>query len=138
MGEEGDSLVICKKLKFDHTNKWYMHNPKSDLENETHKRLWDFEINTNHLILARQPDHIIINKTERTCRVVDFAVTADHWVKLKENERKDQYTDLARDLRKTVELEPIIPIVIDALSTVTKGLIQGLEDLKIRGRVETI
>ena len=32
----------------------------------------------------------------------------------------------------------VIPIVIGALGTVTKGLIQGLEDLEIRGRVETI
>ena len=29
-----------KKLKFDHTNKWYMHNPASVLENETYKLLW--------------------------------------------------------------------------------------------------
>ena len=32
----------------------------------------------------------------------------------------------------------IIPIVIGALDTVTKGLIRGLKDLEIRGRVETI
>ena len=32
----------------------------------------------------------------------------------------------------------IIPIVIDALSTVTKGSVQELEDLEIRGEVETI
>ena len=32
----------------------------------------------------------------------------------------------------------VIPIVIGALGTVTKGLVQGLEDLEIRGRVETI
>ena len=31
----------------------------------------------------------------------------------------------------------VIPIVIGALGTVTKGLIQELEDLKITGRVET-
>ena len=29
-------------------------------------------------------------------------------------------------------------MVIGALSTVTKGLVQGLMDLEIRGRVETI
>ena len=34
-------------------NKWYMHNPESVLENETHKLLWDFERQTNHLILVR-------------------------------------------------------------------------------------
>ena len=35
---------LCKKLKFDHTNKWYFYNPESLLENKTHKILWDFEI----------------------------------------------------------------------------------------------
>ena len=29
----------------------------------------------------------------------------------------------------------VIPIVIGALGTVTKGLVQGLDDLVIRGRV---
>ena len=28
---------LCEKLKFDHTNQWYMHNPASVLENETQK-----------------------------------------------------------------------------------------------------
>ena len=32
----------------------------------------------------------------------------------------------------------VIPIVIGALGTVTEELVQGLEDLEIRGRVETI
>ena len=41
---------MCKKFKFDHTNKWYMHNPTSVLENDTHKLLWDFDILTDHLI----------------------------------------------------------------------------------------
>ena len=30
---------MCKKFKFDHMNKWYMHNPESVLENDTHKLL---------------------------------------------------------------------------------------------------
>ena len=32
----------------------------------------------------------------------------------------------------------IIPIVIDVFGTVTKGLVKGLEDLEVDGRVETI
>ena len=31
-------------------------------ENETYKLLWDFDIHTDHLIQARRPDLIIINK----------------------------------------------------------------------------
>ena len=33
---------MCKKFKFDHANKWYMHNPAPVLKNDTHKLLWDF------------------------------------------------------------------------------------------------
>ena len=32
----------------------------------------------------------------------------------------------------------VIPIVTGALGTVTKGLGQGLEDMEIKGRVETV
>ena len=32
----------------------------------------------------------------------------------------------------------IIPIVIGAFGTITKGLLKGLEDLEVEGRVETI
>ena len=56
---------MCKKFKFDHTNKWYMHNPAPVLENDPQKLLWDFDIHTDHLISARRPDLIIINKKKR-------------------------------------------------------------------------
>ena len=36
---------------------------------------------------------------------MDFADTVDHRIKLKENEKKDKYLDLARELKKTVEHE---------------------------------
>ncbi len=49
---------MCKK--FDHTNKWYMHNSAPVLEKDTHKLLWDFDIQTDLLISARRPDLIII------------------------------------------------------------------------------
>ena len=53
---------MCRKFQFDHTNKWYMHNPAPVLENDSHKSLSDFNIQTDHLIPARRPDLIIINK----------------------------------------------------------------------------
>ena len=52
----------CKKFKFDQTNKRYLHNPKSVLENETYKIIWNFEIQMDYLISARRPDLQIINK----------------------------------------------------------------------------
>ena len=44
---------MCKKFEFDHMNKWYMHNPACVLENDTHKLLWDFDIQTDRLNLVR-------------------------------------------------------------------------------------
>ena len=130
---------MCKKFKFAHTNKWYMHNPAPILENDTHKLLWDFGIHTDHLISARRPDLIIINKKKRTYKIVDFAVPADHRIKLKECEKKDKYLDLARELKKLWNMQvTIIPIVIGAFERVTKGLLKGLEELEVGGRVETI
>ena len=77
-----------------------MHNPAPVLENDTQKLLWDFDIQTDHLISARRPDLIIINKKKRTCKIVDFAVPADHRIKLKECEKKDKYLDLVREWKK--------------------------------------
>ena len=71
--------------------------------------------------------------------MVDFAVPADHRVKLKECEKKDKYLHLARELKKLWNMKvTIVPIVIGAFETVTKGLLKGLEDLEVGGRVETI
>ena len=100
-----------------------MHNPAPVLENDSHKLLWDFNIQTDHLIPARRSDLIIINKKKkkRTCKIVDFAVPADHRIKQKECEKKDKYLDLARELKKLRNMQvTIIPIVIGAFGTVTK------------------
>ena len=68
-----------------------MHNSALVLENDTHKLLWDFDVQTNHLISARRPDRMIINqkKKKRICKNIDFAVPANHRIKLKECEKKD-------------------------------------------------
>ena len=124
---------LCKKFKFDHTNKWCMHNQETILENETHKILWDFEIQTDHLISVRQPDRVMFKKQRRSCRKVDFAVPADHNAKLKESEKKDKYLDLAKEVNRRWNMKVMVtPVVIGALSTITKGLINGLEDLGIK------
>ena len=116
-----------------------MHNPTPVLENDTHRLLWDFGIHTDHLISARRPGLVIINKKKRTCKVVDFAVPADHKIKLKECEKRDKYLDLARELKKLWNMQvTIIPIVIGAFGIVIIGILKGLEELEVSGWVETI
>ena len=125
-----------------------MHNPASVLENDTHKLLWDFDIHTDHLISAKRPDLVIINnnnnkkkkeKKKRIYKIVDFAVPANHRIKLRECEKKNKYLDLAREMKKLRIIKvTIILIVIGAFGTVTKGLLKRLEDMEVGGRVETI
>ena len=57
-----------------------MHNPASVQKNDTHKLLWDFDIQTNHLFSARRPELIIIKKKKKKkiCKIADFTVPADH------------------------------------------------------------
>ena len=50
-----------------------------------------------------------------------------------------KYLDLAWELEKLWNMKvTVIPVVIEAFGTDTTGLIKGLEDLEIRGPVETI
>ena len=65
--------------------------PESVLENEMQILFGIFEIETDHLISARRPD---LNDNQqqqqkRTGRIVDFAVPADNWIKLKGREKRD-------------------------------------------------
>ena len=130
---------LCEKIIFDYMNKWYMHNPESVLENDTHKLWWDFDIQTDHLISTRRSDLIIINhKKERNCKIVDFAVPTDHRIKLKENKKKDKYLNLARELKKTVEHESDNYTNHDWCFWYSHQRIKGVDDLEIKGRVENI
>ena len=70
---------------------------------------------------------------------MDFAVLADPRAKIKENENRDKYLDVGREIKKKWNMKvTVIPIVIGAHQTIAKGLIKRLEDLEIRRRMETI
>ena len=116
-----------------------MHNPIPVLENDTHELRWNLNVQTDHRIPTRRPDLIIINKNKRNCKIVDFALPADHRINLKESEKKDKYLDFARELKKLWNIKlTTVPIVIVSFGTITKGLLKGIEDLEVGGQVETI
>ena len=59
----------------------------------------------DHLISTRWPDLVITKKKSRTYWIVDFAVLADHGVKLKIKYKKDKYLDIPQELKKTKTVE---------------------------------
>ena len=71
---------------------------------------------------------------------MDFAVPADHGVKLKELWKEGISTStLLENWKKMWNIKlAIIPIEIGSFGTVIKGLVQGLEDAGITGWVETL
>ena len=60
-------------------------------------------------------------------------------MKIKNKKKSNKYLHLARKLEKLWNMRvAVIPIVTGALETVPKGLVRGLEELEIGGRMETI
>ena len=107
-----------------------MNKPESILKNEMHKILWDFEIQTDHLIPARIPDLVIINKKKGTCHIVNFAYPADYRVKMKESKKRAKCLDLGRELRRMRNMRVIVILIaIVAFGTVHKGLEKEQEEL---------
>ena len=90
--------------------KWYELEPESVLENEDYKVLWDFIIQTDHVIEARRPDSFVVDKKTRTCKIIDFAVSGNIRIEDKEKENIENYQDLRRVLQKIWNLKvKIIP-----------------------------
>ena len=70
---------------------------------------------------------------------MDFAIAEDRRIKLEKSENRDKYQDLARYMKKLWNLKvTVIPIVIGALGTIPKRLVTEVENLEMRGQVETI
>ena len=53
---------LCKRLNFNHITKWYINKQESIFEKLTHRILWDFQIQTDHLIPTRKPEIRLIKK----------------------------------------------------------------------------
>ena len=113
-----------------------MQNPESARENETLKILWDFEIQTDHLIPAnkkKKKKKKWKEKKKKKKNLPNCGVLADYRIKLKESEKSLLENWKKRNMKGDGDTN-----CNWALSTVVKWLVQGLEDLEIRGSVETI
>ena len=62
--------------------------------------MWNFSIQTDHVIEAWRPDLIVVDKKERVCKIIDFAVPRDSRIEEKEKDKIEKYQDLGRELQK--------------------------------------
>ena len=62
--------------------------------------MWDLNIQTDHVIEADRPDVVVVDKKERSCKIIDFAVPRDSRIEEKESDKIEKYQDLGRELQK--------------------------------------
>ena len=78
---------LARKCNFEAGDKWYEHEPESVSENEDYNILWDFSIQIDHVIKVRRPDLVVVDKKERICKIIDFAVTGDSRIEQKKKDK---------------------------------------------------
>ena len=91
---------LARSCNFEAEDKWYEHDPESASENEDYKILWDFSIQIDHVIEARRPELVVVDKKKRSCKIIDFAVPGDSRIEEKEKDKIEKYQDLGRELQK--------------------------------------
>ena len=114
---------LCKKYGVNVQSKWYDHVPEKGEETEHVKILWDFNIQTDHVIEHRRPDVVILDKHEKMCHLIDIAVPGDSRVAVKENEKVQKYQDLARELRKLWQVKvKVVPVIMGSTGYNSEGI----------------
>ena len=91
---------LARMFNFGAGDKWYEYEPESVLENEDYKTLWDFSVQTHHVIEARRPDLVVVDKKERNCKIIEFANPRDSRIEEKEKDKIEKYQELGRELQK--------------------------------------
>jgi hypothetical protein len=100
-------------LGTENTDKWYTHIPNPVYEEGDVTVLWNEAVHTDREVTANTPFIIIKNKKEKTCILVDVAVTADRNVEQKKAEKKLKYKSLCVEIKRTWNLKcAIIPVII--------------------------
>ena len=106
------------------------------MENDSLEILWDFTIQTDHVIEARRPDMVITDKTKNECKIIDFACPFDSRIEEREKGKMKGYNDLKRELKKIWDMPvKVIPVVVGPIGTAPKKLKQRLSDIGIETRI---
>ena len=127
---------IIWKRRISGTNTWLTVS-----KNDEVKLLWDNEhpMWSCHQCYNRH-DHVVVNKQERECAIVDIAIAGDKRIVEKENEKDIKYQELKREIARIWNMRTVqeIQIVVWSLGSVTKNLDKWLEKLDIRISISLI
>ncbi|TWW61003.1 hypothetical protein D4764_05G0010930 [Takifugu flavidus] len=98
--------------------------PPKVLENKQAKIPWDFQIQTDKMVVANQPDIVVVNKHQKTVVVIDVAIPSDS------NIRKNEHEKLKEEIERMCGIKAtVVPIVIGTLWAVTPNLSRWLQQI---------
>ena len=122
---------MCRKYLIPCEDRWYQHRADKVAENEDVKLLWDFQVQTDHVIPARRPDILILKKKESTAIIIDISVPGDTRIKDTEEAKILKYQDLRREIKKLWNLKSVkvVPIIVGTLGAVTPNLRKYLDEV---------
>ena len=94
--------------------------------------MWDFSIQTDHVIEARRPDLVVLDKKERSCKIIDSAVPGESRIEEKEKDKIEKCQDLGRELQKIWNVKvKIRPLVVGSLGAIPKQFANRLKQIGI-------
>ena len=80
---------------------------------------------------ARRPNLVLVDK-ERSCKIIDFAVTGDSRIEEKEKDNIAKHQDLERELQKMWNVKVnIIPLLVGSLGTIPKQFGNRLKQIGV-------
>ena len=84
---------FCEKLGFSRARLYYEHEPESVIENENFNIIWNFIIQCDHVIEARRPDIVVVDKVKKEAMIIDVAILG--YTRVCDKEREKIETKLA-------------------------------------------
>ena len=118
---------ICQDHDIEVIDKWYEHKPESVTHN-----MWDMPVNTDRTITANRPDIIIKDSVNSTCKLIP----SDRNIAPKEIEKKSKYKDLELEIKRMWQMKTeVIPVVVGALGTIRKGIVENIKGVSERANV---
>lgn len=130
---------VLKHYEFNINEKWYEHKPQRIADNNKVTVMWDTQIQTDRHIPGNKPDIVIKDKITKTCLIIDVAIPADENVNQKEAEKILKYKDLEIEITRMWGCKTtIVPVIIGATGTITKGKADKLKQIPGNGHKDLL
>ena len=91
---------ICKEFGIEVKERWYEHEPKTVIENDSVTILWEMSLHTDRTMAANRPDIVLKNKKDETCLLIHMTIPLDTSTSVKTTEKLTKHKDLEIEVER--------------------------------------